>query len=331
MRFRRSTKDGLMFGLLILLVASLMLNVFTLSDYLGNSQTARLEDVIKESTPAVVSIFSPDKSGSGIIVTKDGYILTNDHVISGQENVTVLLEDNRIYQANIVGSDDKTDVAVLKINENNLPVLKLGDSDKIEVGEQVITIGQPFGLAHTVTTGIVSGKHRNRGPTLYRDFIQTDASINPGNSGGPLLNMDGEVIGLNTFIVSDVRAGEQGFAIPINLVNKVYGQILEDGKVVRGYFGVGVVDVVDVNNQTGEGRILKGSKIVNIEDKSAADNAGLEVGDIIVKIENITIENSNHLRNEIAWITPGENITVSILRDDKLMNLGITVDERPDE
>jgi serine protease Do len=335
MRIRRRTKDNLLFGLLILLVLSTLLNAFLFSESiflnLNPNNDFKLENIIKKSTPAVVSIFSSGKSGSGVIVESNGYILTNEHVISGEKNITILLEDNRIYQAKVIGLDDKTDIALLKIDEENLPTLKFGNSNRLEVGQQVITIGHPFGLAHTVTTGIVSGKHRNRGPTLYKDFIQTDASINPGNSGGPLLNKEGKVIGLNTFIVSDINAGESGFAIPINLVEKIYEQLLEDGEVKRGYFGVNVIDIVNVDNNTREGRIEKGSEIVNVQNESAADKAGLKIGDKIIILNNITIENTNHLRNEIAWISPGEKALVTILRENKQINIEITLDQRPDE
>ena len=177
MRIRRRTKDNLLFGLLILLVLSTLLNAFLFSESiflnLNPNNDFKLENIIKKSTPAVVSIFSSGKSGSGVIVESNGYILTNEHVISGEKNITILLEDNRIYQAKVIGLDDKTDIALLKIDEENLPTLKFGNSNRLEVGQQVITIGHPFGLAHTVTTGIVSGKHRNRGPTLYKDFIQS--------------------------------------------------------------------------------------------------------------------------------------------------------------
>ena len=329
MRIRKRTRDNVVFILLILLVASIILNTILFQEYLKGD--FKLEEIIKKTTPAVVSVLSPDKSGSGIIISNNGYIITNEHVISNEKNITILLEDNRIYQANIIGFDDKTDVAILKINANNLPTLKIGDSDKIEVGQQVIAIGHPFGFAHTVTTGIISGKHRNRGPTEYRDFIQTDASINPGNSGGPLLNSKGELIGINTFIVSDVRAGESGFAIPINLAKKVYEQILEYGEVKRGYFGINVIDIVDIDNITREGRIEKGAEIVGIQNGSAADKAGLKIGDKIIEINNITIENTNHLRNEIADIFPGENAFVTVLREDKKINLEIILDERPNE
>ncbi len=328
MRIRRRTKDNIIFLLLILLVVSILLNIIL---FTKQKEELSLEEIIKETTPAVVSIFSPDKSGSGIIVSKDGYILTNEHVISGEKNITILLADNRIYQAKIIGVDDKTDVAILKINANNLPILKFGDSDIIEVGQEVIAIGHPFGFAHTITTGIISGKHRSRGPTAYRDFIQTDASINPGNSGGPLLNTKGEIIGINTFIVSDIRAGETGFAIPINLAKTVYEQILNYGKVTRGYFGIIVKDIININETTEEGRIEKGAEIVSIENQSAADKAGFKVKDKIIKINNITIENSNHLRNEIAWISPGNNASVTILRDNKQIELDIILDKRPDE
>jgi serine protease Do len=179
--------------------------------------------------------------GSGFIVSEDGYILTNNHVIEGVDKILVkLLGDEKKYEAKIVGTDPKTDLALIKINAGKpLPTVKLGDSDKIEVGEWVIAIGNPYGLEETVTVGVVSAKGRSGfGITQYEDFIQTDAAINPGNSGGPLVNIRGEVIGINTFIIAPYAAQGIGFAIPINLAKRVFTQLKEKGKVVRGYLGV---------------------------------------------------------------------------------------------
>lgn len=319
---RKKTQRNIIIVLMILLILSLLINGYLFFN------KEEFEKVAINSVDSVVSIITDKGSGSGIIVKEDGVILTNYHVIEDAEKISVRTRDKRILNAKIIGSDPEADVAVIKINGSNLPVLKLGDSDKIKIGEKVVAIGRPYGLEFTVTSGIISGKHRDAGPISYRDFLQTDASINPGNSGGPLLNLKGEVIGINTFIISGKDAGELGFAIPINMAKKIMDSLLEYGEVKRGYFGITVQDIVEINNE-GEGRVVDGTLIMSIAKGSAADKAGLKRGDIIKRIANETIEDSNDLRNSIAWLIPGEEINVEIIRNGSILNLDLIPDKRP--
>ena len=284
--------------------------------------------VAQKTTPSIVFIAANGKSGSGVIVRNDGIIVTNNHVIDKSENITVRLLDKRIFRAELIGGDEKADIAVIKINADNLTSLNFADSDKVEVGQPVIALGNPFGYDFTVTTGIISAKHRERGPTDYKDFIQTDASINPGNSGGPLVDLKGDIVGINTFIVTDEKTGELGFAIPSNLVKDLTEQLLEFGKVERGYMGLVVRDVVDINVQ-GEGKILEGSLIEDVLEKGPADKAGIKKGDFIVKIDNSTIENSNVLRNLIASYKPGERVLVTVDRNGTLMDIELKLGTAP--
>ncbi|MBS3108805.1 trypsin-like peptidase domain-containing protein [Candidatus Woesearchaeota archaeon] len=287
-----------------------------------------IQAAAKKVIPAVVYIEAIDKSGSGSIISNDGYIITNSHVVSDSSNITVRLSDKRIFKAKLIGSDPQTDVALLKINAEYLTAMEFGDSDAVDVGDNVIAIGNPFGFDFTVTTGIISAKHRERGPTEYRDFLQTDASINPGNSGGPLINSNGKLIGMTTFIVSDVRTGELGFAIPSNLIKIIFDRLIKYGKIDRSYLGISLQDKIIVNAD-GEGKILDGSEIVLFDPKGPAVKSGLQKGDIIIKINNKSIEGSNQLRNYVAWLPVGENIYIDVLRNDKELSFNLTTVLRP--
>lgn len=270
-------------------------------------------------------------AGSGFIVDKKGYILTNNHVIEGAEKITVRLSDKREFIATVVGADPQSDVAVIKIDGKNLPTIPLGDSDALEVGEWVIAIGSPFELNHTVTVGVVSAKGRNRmGITDYENFIQTDAAINPGNSGGPLLNIRGEAIGMNTAIFS--RSGGYmgiGFAIPINMAKSIEQQLRQSGTVTRGWLGIFIQDVDDDMAKSFGGKKGGGALISEVSENSPAQKQGLKPGDIIITIDDTPVTDVADLRNRIAMIAPNTKVKLHILRDQKEMNLTITIGEQP--
>jgi serine protease Do len=256
--------------------------------------------------------------GSGFIVSTDGYILTNNHVVKDAEDITVALKDGREFKAKTIGTDPQNEVAVIKIDSEKLPVLELADSDKLEVGEWVIAIGNPFGLSHTVTQGIVSAKGRsNIRLASYEDYIQTDAAINPGNSGGPLINLDGKVVGINTAIIGPGGNIGIGFAIPINMAKFSYTQLIEGGKVVRGALGIQIDDLdADLAKSLGV-KESKGVVIGQVSKDSAADKAGLERYDVIVELNGDKIEGTNELRNKVAMIKPGTKADIVIIRDGK--------------
>ena len=268
--------------------------------------------------------------GSGFIISSDGYILTNNHVVEDANKITVKLSNDKELSAKVVGRDPETDVAVIKIDANNLPVVQLGDSDKLKVGEWVIAIGNPFGLSHTVTAGIVSAKGRSRiGLSEYEDFIQTDAAINFGNSGGPLLNIDGKVIGINSAIFS--RSGGYtgiGFAIPINMAKYVYEKIITEGKVTRGYMGIYGDDVSPEMAELLGANDKKGIVVNKVIENSPASKGGIEKGDIIVKMNGKVIDDWNNFRNEIARLTPGTKINLTVIRDGKEKDVTVELEAR---
>jgi len=275
--------------------------------------------------------------GSGVIVSSDGYILTNYHVIKDADEINVVLDKDEL-QAEIVGTDPATDLAVLKINKDNLPTIKLGDSDKLEVGEWVLAVGSPFQLSleHTVTSGIVSAKGRalNLGTELtYQDFIQTDAAINPGNSGGALVNIKGELIGINTAIYSGNTGGNLGigFAIPVNLAKHVMDDLIDQGKVVRGYLGVriGPLDSEMAQALTMENK--QGAVVVEVQEETPAARAGLKKYDVIVGVDGRQIDDPQMLTNLIASYGPGDRINVKVVRDGETRSFSITLTERPSE
>ena len=246
--------------------------------------------------------------GSGVFVSKDGYILTNNHVVKDADEIKVLLYDKRELKGKIIGSDPKTDLAIIKIDSNHLPVLKLGDSDNLKVGSLVIAVGNPYGLSHTVTMGIVSAVGRaNVGIADYEDFIQTDAAINPGNSGGALVNTRGELVGINTAIFS-TSGGYQGigFAIPSNMAKNVMNSLIKHGKVVRGWLGVTIQDLTPELSKHFDIKAEKGVLISDVVEDSPAEKAGLKRGDLIIKYDEREVKDTNNLRN-MAASTPQDH------------------------
>jgi len=255
--------------------------------------------------------------GSGVIVAKDGYILTNNHVIKDADEIKVRLSDKRVFKGKIVGADQKTDLAVIKIDADNLPVLKFGDSDQLKIGDMVIAVGNPFGLNQTVTSGIISAKGRaDVGLADYEDFIQTDAAINPGNSGGALVNIKGELIGINTAILSS-SGGYQGigFAIPTNMAKLVMDSLIKKGKVVRGWLGVSIQPVTpEIAKQLGL-KNEKGALIADITEDSPAAGAGLQRGDVITEFDGKEVADASALKNIVAAVPPGKDVTIKYVRD----------------
>lgn len=265
--------------------------------------------------------------GSGFLISPDGYVVTNNHVIKDAANITVILNDGREYSATIKGTDPRTDLALLKIEEKDLPFLAFGDSENLKIGELAIAIGNPFGIGATLTTGVISAKGRqDLGIASYEDFIQTDAAINPGNSGGPLLNIRGEVIGVNTAIYT--RSGGYmgiGLSIPSHMAQNVIEQIFDSGAVKRGYLGIvlqpvdkDLAEALTLDNQ-------EGALVSDVVKGSAAAKAGLQPGDIILQYNGKPVKNVTKLRNEIGMMNPSTDIKLLVLRDDKKILIDATL------
>ncbi|HNS48769.1 MAG TPA: Do family serine endopeptidase [bacterium] len=267
--------------------------------------------------------------GSGVLVSADGYILTNNHVIAEAAAVKVKLLDGREFNARVAGQDAKTDLALLKINAGGLPFAPFGDSSAQPVGEWVLAIGNPFGLEGTVTVGVVSAKGRHLGINPIESFIQTDASINPGNSGGPLVNLKGEVIGINTAILSGGQG--LGFAIPSNLAREVFSQLRTQGKVVRGWLGVSIQpigpELSKELNLGGTGGVL----LSNVFPKQPAERAGLKAGDVIVAVNNRSVASPEELQQLLSELKPGQVVTVTAVRDGKNQVFRVRLGEQPAE
>ncbi|WP_297055229.1 DegQ family serine endoprotease [Thermosulfurimonas sp.] len=289
------------------------------------------DDFLHRFFPQVPRKFKERGAGSGFIVSPDGIIFTNNHVVAGADKVIVQLADGRTYRGKVLGRDPQSDVAVLKINGKNLPTIPLGDSDKIQVGEWVIAIGNPFGLSHTVTVGIVSAKGRSGlGITDYEDFIQTDAAINPGNSGGPLINLRGQVVGMNTAILT--RSGGYmgiGFAIPINIVKAVAEQLIKKGKVVRGWLGVVVQDLTPALAEEFGLKSTEGALVAQVMKGSPAAKAGLKRGDVIVSYNGKPVRNSSELRTFVGLTHPGTRVPIGVIREGHRITLEVTIGEFP--
>src|SRR6202790_470675 len=271
-----------------------------------------------------------DSLGSGVIVSPDGYILTNNHVIEGATDVRVTLADKRQLKAKVVGADPKTDIAVLKIEGSGYPAITIGDSSKVQVGDYALAVGDPFGVGQTVTMGIVSAMNRgNLGIEDYEDFIQTDAPINPGNSGGALVNDRGELIGINTAILSHGSGGNQGigFAVPVNLARQVMDQIMDHGKVTRAYLGIVVQDVTPAIAKAMGQNELRGALVGDVKASSPAGTAALQRGDIILEINGKQVSDSRELRMNISMMKPDADVKLKILRDGKESDRTVTLGE----
>jgi serine protease Do len=268
--------------------------------------------------------------GSGFIINKDGHIVTNNHVVENATDIKVSLSDKEEFDAKVIGRDPKTDVALIKIEApRDLPVAPLGDSEQLQVGAWVIATGNPFGLGHTVTAGIVSAKGRIIGPGPYDDFIQTDASINPGNSGGPLFNLHGEVVGINTAIIASGHG--IGFAIPINLAKDILVQLREEGRVTRGWLGVQVQRVTQQLAQSFGLERARGALVADVQPNSPAERATLQRGDIIVEFGGERIEDMTELPRLVAMTPPGTEAEVKVMRQGQEQRVQVKVGEMPQE
>ena len=268
--------------------------------------------------------------GSGVIVTKDGYILTNNHVVDEADEVKVVLQDGREFTGKVIGKDPKTDIAVLKIDGKDLPFIEMADSDKIEVGDIVLAVGNPFGIGQTVTMGMVSATGRATLGLDYEDFIQTDAAINPGNSGGALVDAEGRLIGINTAILSR-SGGNQGigFAIPTNLSRDVMESLVRDGKVTRGYLGVLIQDVTPALAKEFKLKDRQGALVGDVVPDGPAEKAGLKSGDVVLEFNGKTIRDSRQLKLQVARIKPGDSVPVKVLRNGSSKTINVAVDELP--
>ncbi|MBZ5696566.1 MAG: DegQ family serine endoprotease [Acidobacteriia bacterium] len=272
--------------------------------------------------------------GSGVIVTSDGIIVTNNHVIDGATDIKVDLSDKREFQAKLIGSDAKTDIAILKIEATNLPTLAIGDSSKLHVGDVIFAIGEPFGLGGTATMGIVSATGRgNLGIENYEDFIQTDAAINPGNSGGAMIDLHGDLIGINTAILAGDGGGNQGigFAIPINMARSVMDQIVSHGKVVRGYLGLYPQDVTPTLAKQFGVPQTGGALVGEVSPDTPASRAGLKRGDVILGLNGKPVNSANDLRLRISQSAPGTNVKLQISRDGKTQDVSVALGELPEK
>jgi len=270
--------------------------------------------------------------GSGVIVSSDGYILTNNHVIDGARTVTITLPDKREFTGKIIGADPKTDLAVVKIEAQSLPAVAWGDASKLQVGEYVLAVGNPFGLNSTVTLGIVSALGRGRmGITQYEDFIQTDAAINPGNSGGALVNTKGELVGINTAIFSQT-GGYQGvgFAVPTSMSKPIYESLIKNGKVVRGFLGVSIQDLTQDLAKSFGIKDAKGALVSDIKEEGPAGQGGLKQGDIITSYQGSPVEDSVILQREVTKTPVGTKVTIRVMRDGHEKDLTVTIGEQPD-
>jgi serine protease Do len=270
--------------------------------------------------------------GSGVVISPDGYILTNNHVVDSATDVTVTLPDRREFKAKVIGTDPKTDIAVLKIEANNLPVITVGNSAKMQVGDAVLAIGNPYGVGQTVTMGIVSATGRTGlGIEDYEDFIQTDASINPGNSGGALVNDRGELIGINTAILAPGSGGNQGigFAVPVNLARNVMDQIVTHGQVERAYLGVTIQEVTPALAKAIGMNGPEGALVSDVSPNSPGQRAGLQSGDVILALNGTPIAESNQLRMNVSLMNPGQTVHLKVFRNGQTSEITAQVGELP--
>jgi serine protease Do len=272
--------------------------------------------------------FEAHGSGSGVIISEDGFIVTNNHVVNGATSIQVTLNDKRTYDAELIGADASTDVALLKIKEKQLPFLNYGNSDAVKVGEWALAVGNPFNLYSTVTAGIISAKGRNNilnGNTRpIESFIQTDAAVNPGNSGGALVNTEGELIGINTAIASNNGAYQgYSFAVPVNIVKKVVSDLVEFGTVQRAYIGVSITDIDAKLAAERNIKTLRGILVTGLTEGGSAHEAGIKEGDVIVSIHNVPVNSVSELQEQISRYRPGDKIDVTVERNAKEMNIPV--------
>ncbi len=322
--------------------------------------TGSYRDAANKAIPSVVNVFSsksshPDRLhhdslfqkffgrhaetrsqrmnslGSGVIVSSDGYILTNHHVVDAADEIQVTLHDGRTLLAKVVGTDPETDLAVLKINAKNLPAITFGRSDQASIGDVVLAIGDPFGVGQTVTMGIISALERSHlGINIFEDFIQTDAAINPGNSGGALIDTSGNLIGINSAIYSRTGGSQGiGFAIPSNLAARVMRQIIAHGEVIRGWMGVEVQDLTPEMADSFKLNNAKGVLIAGVLRGGPADRAGIRPGDIVLTVDKQAIADSATLLNLIAALPPGKTITIGLLHHANMTNAKVKIERRP--
>lgn len=274
--------------------------------------------------------YTQQGSGSGVIISDDGYIVTNNHVVAGADKIEVVLNDRRTYVGEIIGSDASTDVALIKIKEKALPFLSYGNSDFVKVGEWALAVGNPFNLESTVTAGIISAKGRNNildnNKRPIESFIQTDAAVNPGNSGGALVNTNGELIGINTAIASNNGAYQgYSFAVPVNIVKKVVSDIVEFGTVQRAYLGVNIQDINAGFAQEKNIKQLTGIYVKGLTIGGSAQEAGIEEGDVITKIQDVTVRSVSELQEQISKYRPGDKVSATVLRNNKELNLAVVL------
>jgi S1-C subfamily serine protease len=276
---------------------------------------------LPEDHPAVPA------EGSGFIISDEGYILTNNHVIEGGGPITVEHVDGHSYTAEVVGTDSRDDIALLKVEpQEDFSVAVLGDSDKMEPGDWVMAMGNPLGFDYSATVGVVSGKGRQLPSSNFRDFIQTDAAIYPGNSGGPLVNLAGEVIGINTAVIPDTNLG---FAVPINTVKEILPQLLESGGVTRGYLGVTIADVSEVLEPP-EG-VDEGAVVDTVHEDSPAAGAGIQAGDVIVAVDGQPVDGADTLTTIITGTAPETETTITVIRDGESLDLEVTLEALPSD
>jgi len=271
--------------------------------------------------------------GSGVIVSADGYVLTNNHVVENATTVKVSLSDRREYTAKVIGADPQTDIALLKLDGKNFPILPMGDSSHVQIGDVALAIGNPFGIGQTVTMGIIGATSRGGlGIEDYEDFIQTDAAINPGNSGGALVNTNGELIAINTAILAGNGGGNQGvgFAIPINMAKEVMDQLTKTGKISRGYIGAGIQDLTPALTRAFKlPANTTGAVIREVEPGSPSARAGLQAGDVVTAIDNVPVLDSNSLKLKVSRTAPGTTLQLKVFRDGSEKTIAITPIKRP--
>jgi serine protease Do len=272
--------------------------------------------------------------GSGVIISSDGYVVTNNHVVDGADTLKVTLSDGRELTAKVVGRDPQTDVAVIKVDAKNLPAITFADSDNIEVGDRVLAIGNPFGIGETVTSGIISGKGRQVGILAdvegFENFLQTDAAINPGNSGGALVDVQGRLVGMNSAILS--RSGGfqgVGFAVPANMVSHVADSLVKNGKVVRGYLGVRIQNITPSLAESFKLKDNKGALVADVEPAAPAAKAGLKSGDVITKIDGKPVSDANSVTLAVTSTAPGTKLNLEVLRDGQTKDVAVTTGQRP--